>query len=399
MLTHSDSMAPSKPILYDYLDDGDQEESTAFAKQVESASAGLKIVHRYPTEFSRQIKTCVAGAFEANGLILDLRLDQTVHEVDDEKQRADYRAPALAQEIRTRAGETRTREYPIVLWSFDNRLQESYRREQTSHDLFDLIVVKDHLTDESIAREVGRKLIALAKGYPRIAEIKERHRQRKRWFHLLLGFEQEDEASFLDPHLLEHFDNSQIIRPVHEFARFIILQILDTPGPLIDRLTLAARLGLDLEASGDAEALLHKHFSQAQYTGVFDDGWERWWAFLVEEAWRTLDPPAESLRRLTAAERVKHLKATTGMKGLKLAQPVAPHYSTNYWTLCQKLRTPLDPRNGLLLNREKAHRWQDEQFVSFEAYKKRLVLNRDIDPIDRGRLERMKNDVRPKGSG
>ena len=86
------------------------------------------------------------------------------------------------------------------------------------------------------------------------------------------------------------------------------------------------------------------------------------------------------------------------MKGLKPSQPLHPSYSTNYWTICQKLRKPLDPRNGLLLNRvnrvnrEKAYRWQDEQFVSFEAYKQRLVVSRDIDPVDRGRLERMKEE-------
>lgn len=392
MPTASKSRTTAKPILYYYLDDGDQEESIAFAERVESVSSGLKILHRYPTEFSRQIKTFVDEAFEANGLILDLRLDQTVHEVDNEKQRADYRAPALAQEIRTRAGERRARECPIVLWSFDNRLQESYRRDHTSHDLFDLIVIKDEIQDESKAREIGQKLIALANGYLRIAEIRKNHAQRTRWLHLLLGFKQENEASFLDPHLLEHFDDSRLIRPVHEFARFIIREMLDTPGPLIDRLTLATRLGLDLETSEDARALIDKHFSQAQYNGVFGDGWERWWAFLVEEAWRTLDPNTESLRRLTAAERVSRLKATTKMKGLKPSQPLHPSYSTNYWTICQKLRKPLDPRNGLLLNREKAYRWQDELFVSFEAYKEGLVVSRAIDPVDRRRLERMKEE-------
>ena len=282
MPTISKSVATSKPILYYYLDDGDQEESTTFAKQVESVLSSLKILHMYPVEFSRQIKAYVGEAFKANGLILDLRLDQTAHEVDDEKQRADYRAPALAQEIRTRAGETRVSEYPIVLWSFDNRLQESYRRDHTSHDLFDLIVIKDHLKDELKAREVGRKLVALANGYPRIAEIRNSHIQRTGWFHLTSRFRSRREASFVDLHLLEHFDNSQLTRPVHEFARFIIHQILDTPGPLIDRLTLTARLGLDLEASEDAGALIDKCFSQAQYKGVFGDGWERWWAFILK---------------------------------------------------------------------------------------------------------------------
>lgn len=396
MSTTCNPIAATRPILYYYLDDGDEEESIAFAKEVESAVSILKITHKYPSEFSRQIEDFVGSDFQASGLILDLRLDQFPHEINDKQQRADYRAPALAQEIRTRAGEisakTRTSEYPIVLWSFDKRLQESFRRDHTSHDLFDLIVVKEELTDKSKAQEVGQKLIALANGYPRIAEIKNKHIKQTGWLHLLLGFAQEKEASFLDSRLLEHFDDSRLIRPVHEFARFLIRHMLDISGPLIDRLTLAARLGLDLEASRDAEALIDERFSQAKYNGVFGDGWERWWAFLVEETWRALAPDAEPLRKLTAAERVNYLKSATQMRRLNPSQPLQPSYNTNYWTVCQKLRQPLDPRNGLLLNYEKAYRWQDEQFVSFEAYKERLVTRRDIDPVDRERLERMKED-------
>ena len=111
MPTISKSVATSKPILYYYLDDGDQEESTTFAKQV--ATGHRRMPQRFPAEFSRQIKAYVGEAFKANGLILDLRLDQTAHEVDDEKQRADYRCSSSCTGNWTRAGETRSANTPL----------------------------------------------------------------------------------------------------------------------------------------------------------------------------------------------------------------------------------------------------------------------------------------------
>jgi len=380
------------PIHYLYLDDEDQEESTAFSERVENLTPGLKIHFDYPSEFTKQIKFIEGEKFNEDGLILDLRLDLKAHEVNGDKKQADYRAPSLAQEVRTRAAETRQGEFPIVLWSFDRRLKESYRRDQTSHDLFDLTVVKDELKDDARAREVGQQLLSLVRGYQTIARIRNEETRRIGWFYRILGFESEEEASFLDTRLLEHFDFSELTRPVQEYARFIIHHLLDVPGPLIDRLMLASRLGLDLSGSADAEALIKKHFSKAKYKGPFGDGWERWWAFLVEKKWRDLAHDARSLRSLNAAERVERLKAI-GLKGLKPAEPLNSDYSTRFWTICQKLKRPLDPRDGLLLNREKVYPWQEEQFVSFKAFEQRLkVYRRDISPIDRGRLDRMKQE-------
>ena len=384
------------PIRYRYLDDGPETESTAYSQVVAEAVKGLKIKHEYPVAFAKQIKSIVSR-FDADGLILDLRLDKEANEKGDEKDKVHYRAPALAQEIRTRAAEPRSRivEFPIVLWSLEDRLKILYSHDNAGRDLFDLTVVKENLGKE--AQEVGKKLVALARGYQEIAEVQTVSRRRHGWFYRLLGFETQGDAFFLDSQILEHFDYSQRAHSAYEVARFLIRQILDTPSPLIDRPTLAARLGLDLENSRDAEALFDKHFSQARYKGVFEGGWERWWAFLVEDAWHKLGVD-EPLRELTAETRIKRLKSATRTRELQPAQPLHPDYSTSYWTICQRLHKPLDPRNGLLLSHENVHRWQEEQFVSFEACDKRLVGPRDINPVDHGRLKRMKSERSPKSS-
>ena len=136
------------PILYYYLDDGTQDESTAFSNVVAKGTDGLAIKHAYPDAFATQMKSIESSQFDAHGLILDLRLDREANKIDGKTLKADYRAPALAQEIRTRAAESRTREFPIVLWSFEELLKASYLRDNTRHDLFDLTVVKDTLKDD-----------------------------------------------------------------------------------------------------------------------------------------------------------------------------------------------------------------------------------------------------------
>lgn len=378
-----------KPVLYIYLDDGDGEESVAFANAIQTVTPGLEINHEYPSDFSQQIKLFRGRSFTADGIILDLRLDQLAHEVDGNKQQADYRAPALAQEIRTRAAEKRYKEFPIVLMSFDRRLRESYRKDNTSHDLFDMIVVKEELQDD-FAQEVGRKLISLAKGYETIVAIRDSEKRRVDWFYRLLGFQHIEDASFLDPRLLGHFNSYEIKHPAHDYARFIIRHLLDRPGPLIGRGILAARLGLDLAASPDSEKLFNEYFDTAKYKGAFHEGWHCWWAFKIEEIWNQSNSGAKPLRTLKAEERVNYLKAVTGFRNLGAAAPLRPNHSTRYWTICRELDVPLDPKDGLLLNINKPFPWQIEQFVSFEAYKDRLITRRDIDPIDYGRLEMMK---------
>lgn len=377
-------------IKYVYLDDGDEAESTAYANALTNATPDLQIFHEYPKSFSSQIRQISGRSFSADGLLLDLRLDQTSHEADGERVRADFRAPALAQEIRTRTAEKHHREYPIALLSFDYRLKESYYRDHTSHDLFDIIIVKDELENELIAASYGRQLIALADGYRDIVRIRNAQETRVGWFHHLLGFNDSDEVAFLDPRLVGHFDSAAIKRPAHEYAGFIIRHLLRNRGPLIDDLVLAARLGIDFKASPDFQEMVARLFVDASYRGVFQSGWIRWWAFKVEKTWNEVASDAGPLRAISAVERVRKLKTLTGLRGLVPVQSLNEDYSTRFWTICERLKVPLDPRDGLLLRSTRPFPWYSDQFVSFEAYERRLVDRRDIDPIDHVRLELMK---------
>jgi hypothetical protein len=370
----------ASPITYLYLDDEAPDAVGPFRETVERRTEGLRINH---------------------GLILDLRLDQHPNwqergEGDRGAERANYRASTLAQEIRTRAAEDRRGEYPIVLWSTDRKLSDSYDRDDTSHDLFDLKSVKQSLRDPQKAEETGQQLRALVEGYRMISEIRDVVENRAGQFHRFLGLP--EPPGFLDERLLERFERPRLIRPAHEYARFILRHLLETPGPLIDKATLTARLGLSQGESPDADDLISTRFEQASYQGPFASGWPRWWESRVIDVWNELTGGGRPLRSLPASERVAALKEQTGLTRITAATPIEAGYSTRYWTVCQVTSRPLDPRDGFRLYRTRLHPWQEDLYVSVEAARPQVgrprITVKDIDPADRNRFEQ----ARPMGT-
>ena len=350
----------------------------------------LVIEHIHPKLYGKQIDYLVERNF--HGLILDLRLDMNP---DEEATKANYKAPTLAQEIRTRAAEYSSaaakrgqEEYPIVLWSTDNRLDISYNRDHTSHDLFDLLCVKEHIVsdeqevpEEKKAPWVAKRLLALADGYDKIAEVRNEFGRKKEQFFRFLGFD--DVPDFLDDRLvkLAPFGPRRLYRPIHEYARFIRRELLETTGPLIDKPTLAARLGIDISLSPAFDFLLEEHFTEAAYLGPFAQGWPRWWAQRVEDMWRKLMGQGESddfFRSIPADERVKRLRKCTGLNGLHAAVPLIEGGSTRYWVVCRATQRPLDPREGFVLESRGQFPWQGDEYVSLHAVRKGFLARKKL---------------------
>lgn len=399
------------PRTFLYLDDEEPEVVRPFIREVERGADGVVIELAHPRPYRDQIDALMGGKFD--GLILDLRLDQYAGwKAEGGAEKADYRASTLAQEIRTRAAENSSTaaergrgEYPIVLWSTDERLDASYARDHTSHDLFDLLCVKGHIMsdDEDVADEkkapwVAKRLLALAEGYDFIAEVRNDVGRKRGHFFRFLGFE--TRPDFLDERLadLDPFDQRLLFRPAHEYARFIRRELLDVTGPLIDKVTLAARLGLDLEQSRDADRLIEEHFGDASYSGPFAQGWPRWWAGRIEDVWRSLTgqgASAPSLRSLPAFERVGLLREQTGLKRLRAAAPLTEGGSTRYWVACRATGRPLDPRDGFVLDTRKHFPWQGDEYVSLHAVLRGLLRDKDLvlSPSERKRAERARRRV------
>lgn len=364
---------------YLYLDDAERYQLEPFVEPINRLTDGPSIELEKPKKFDGQVEAL--KTFNFDGLILDLLLHQTANE---QGEKANYRGTTLAQHLRTLGTEGTLKEFPIVLWSDANKLKRAYDSDASAHDLFDMACRKEDLVEEEARTRAARRLESLVTGYATIRQF----RASTDRLHRFLGLES---VGTLDPRIDEFFSIQGKRPPIHEYARFVLKELLLVQGVLIDEQVLAARLGVDTETSSDWNRLKDL-LDSSKYQGVFKEGWPRWWASDIEVWWRSLDDAVPVLRSTPASERVRLIDEHTGLQALSAAQPVAEGYSTAYWTVCQATRKPLDPRDGLIIDRPSARLWQDKLYVSLEA-----ELNRDrqlkglrLDLLDKERLPRLK---------
>lgn len=368
---------------YLYLDDAEFEQIQSFTEAIKQQQKELSIKHQKPKRFDEEIEK-LAQAFnnrEFDRLILDLWLHQFVNE---KGERANYRATTLAQQIRTLGTEGKLKEFPIALWSDDQKLKKSYSADESAHDLFDLVCPKEDLAEKAKRSLIALQLESLVVGYEEIRDIRKKNTR----LYKFLGFSELPE--FLDPRINEFLEAREGRPPVHEYARFILKELLSVQGVLIDERTLAARLGVDYETS-ESWAKLKDCLEESKYIGVFKEGWLRWWAASLENWWRSLSADMPSLRTTPASERIKLIREHTKLRELTAAKPIGESYSEAYWTVCQATHKPLDPRDGLIIDRPNAKLWQDKLYVSLEAElnRERQLKGLKLDPIDKGRRPKL----------
>lgn len=371
-------------IRYLYLDDESEQSVKPVIDMLKRREPDLGIEYGFPAEFSEQIKAIKKNAYD--GLILDLRLDQLS---SGDKRKAGYGAYSLAQELRSRATEGRMHEFPIMLCSSELKLRVSLGKDNTSHDLFDDLYLKEELPDKSAM--VAKRLVSLARGYQTIAALVG---TKGVPFYKILSID-ENFASMLDPRIFSRFGESSSRYPIHEYARFILTEMLTILGPLVSEEMVAARLGVNISSSSDW-VKLKEQISTTKYAGPFADGWERWWWPKVEKWWQRLSPSERSLQLLPASKRVEILRKQTKLAGLEIANPVDVGYSECFWTLCSALARPLDPLDGFIVAGEEPRPWQERRYISIKAAVERTGYTEGlrVAPIERERLLRYKEAVK-----
>lgn len=333
---------------------------------------GLAVVACAPAPFDEEV-TLIAQS-NADGLLLDLRLDD-VPNIDGVRVR--YRAVALAQELRTRMTEGDIKPLPIVLWSVESKFQRSFSTDRTAHDLFDLVVSKTRVPTE--AEPMVRKLTALAAGYPWIHELLEE--KSSTFWQQVLGLG-EHEGSLLDSRVgVELMQGA----PTHDYARYIVADLLETSGPLVDEPLVAARLGVDLASEGWAK--VRAWLDPTAYRGAFASGWQRWWWYQVETMLRGAF--TEPFRNLPAEERVAGLQKL--LRTRKLVAPPVPSGATGtrYWYVCAAAATPVDPVDAVLVESSERKVWQDRVYVSKHAVVNRRLAAKGlrIHPLEQPRVD------------
>lgn len=313
-----------------------------------------------------------------DGLILDLKLDDLPN---SNQIRANFRGTSLAQEIRTRQKEGILKSFPIILFSANDKVQLAL--ENSGSDLFDICIDKSSINNDSFAIYTPQ-MIALANGYKILRETS--------LLDKILG----TDISLFDSRFVSEVDDYRK-SPEHVQSRFLITQLFDKQGLLINENVLAARLGIDKDLSKDW-TLLKQSILVAKYTGVFSEGWQRWWMHLVDKWWTETIKADSYLRSTPANERVDKIKEKLKLDQLIVAQKIDKSESDEFWTICKGYNRPLDPIDGLLVQgQDNLYPWQEPEYVSVDAALKRKNISnwKDVADIEKEHFDELKVIFRP----
>lgn len=303
---------------------------------------------------------------EFDAVIFDYQLDDAAN---DDGEKGNIKAPALAQHLRTEATsiENGLKDLPFILCSTDDKLQKTYTSDKTSHDLFDLRFRKD----KGDLLEVSEQIVGLIEGYKLIESTND--------FNAILNYD----INKLDERIFSRFTSGNSHTPPHEYARTILKDLLYINGPLIDSETLAARLGIDFEKSNDWDTVKNEVFKDAKYSGSFSNGWERWWMNSITEMFLALT--GENLASVAAPSRLQLLIDSTDLQNLTLAERIEGCNSYRYWTVCKSYNKPLDPREGFkAASKQEPKPWQEYSYISKDGAIKRINFDEglDVHPTD-----------------
>lgn len=298
--------------------------------------------------FENVCKMIGEGLINGNydGIILDLCLDGTG------ANSLYFKAPPLAQQIRTLSSEGKIKHIPVVLCS-TNENYELYIKDSTSHDLFDSFINKTTISFE----KESLKLQSLAEGYKLLNDnrLKEVYLNRT-------DFEALDDRviDFLSGEKLSSFD----------IAQRILKDLFYYSGILIDEYVMAARLGIDIKTSSIGWNKLKEELKRfASYNGVFSKGWSRFWADKVN-AFFMEQSEGNPYQIMTANERVEILQKA-GYDNLIPAKPIQYNNSTYYDTVCLVSKCPMDSMEGIPVEDIMSMKpWQENHYVSFFALAK-----------------------------
>jgi hypothetical protein len=262
-------------------------------------------------------------------------------------------APTIASTLRSLIALEgfNAKERPIVLMSNKDNIVNSYRKDYTSHDLFDYAITKDNATKNCTEKFIN-KCISFIEAYKKIKKVK---------FNL-------PDILNVDKVLIHsklYFYLNENNKSEYEYSRFIFEHLIRCSGMLIGEDILSARLGVSKD-SHDWEELKIK-LDSFKYKGIFSNSYNRWWMNSIDYWWvNTLDQKY-SLIYHNAEERVKILKDKLNLD-LKTVISSDKNLSSNYWTICKQTKLPIDPFDGIELLEEEFMVWQDKDYVSIDGY-------------------------------
>lgn len=277
---------------------------------------------------------------------LDYRLDETAASLLADQT---FKGSALAQHLRDASIEAPEWDFAIVLVSNEDKIRNLFKPDQTAHDLFDRVYVKDHINNQR--GTVRQELLSLCAAYNHL-------RQKGGQYDLgeLMSAEPDDRPA-IDVQALT-LGLTEAKAP-HVVVKLILKDLIDRPGPLIDLDDVCAHLGVSKHSSEKVAEALGTY--RANYRGLFGDAWPRWWSHRVE----TFAQEVFSTRAtgLSASERARLLTERLGPGFHAAISPWSGSANELIATACASCRRGTEMRHSV---------------AAFEAYLPRFARRRRI---------------------
>jgi hypothetical protein len=358
---------------------------------IESTLRRLVTVGKVPIDLRRPVADWtgeVAAVHKAmttdryTGLLIDFRLDET-HQ--GKKTKTDgmivrYTAESLVSELRRRSVEGgKDESYPIILWSTAKFLKRFYELNPGYVVSYDAIWDKERLARDMAG--YGRRLTSLSQGYQTLTVSL---RKGKADMKTLLGTGEMSVLTEFDQFIQK---KAQGNRYAFQYALFILHDVLEANGPLIDTATLQAFLGIAEWPGKSWTTALSVLGKEIIYQGVFSTFYHRFWRQKVLQALEGLTGVSSWLS-LAAEERVLLLKRRLKRVRIAAAQPLGKGYSTDYDCACAITRRPLAKRNGFRLLDSRPLPWKEPEYVAGVTYRLKFSELSKTRPLEAEEKER-----------
>lgn len=319
--------------------DDHPEAAMSFADQLND-SGRIRVAVVTPAEARNLL---LGGESEPAGVLMDVDLSRIPGEVGT--------GPGIAQDIRTKQKAREAKEFPIVRFSAAEPWARNICGDPSSDDLFELSIIKDDFKFfefQIVGQLIGlRELYDVLNNFFADAENPDKH------FEKLFGTTADNISEWVHDGFVSKLLTGISHAPHVAAAVYCKLFLLPT-GLLIDEDTLALRLGVDKNASGEAWGNLKALLGDHKYVGVGHANFTRWWARGMENWWFDKIDSDEPLSSRTVQDRVNLIEKGTDVRGLKAIQPPDGQTSTRYWRFCRlglEMRPseliPVDPSDAV----------------------------------------------------
>lgn len=343
----------------------------------------LVVSAHQPKEWEDILKFITSKQDQFDGILFDWNLSNK----NEDGNSANFDIEALSQQIKRNIIEKKglKKDFPILLCSANYKFSRIFKKELTSHDLFDKIYEKDEFNDHT--ESVINELISLAKGYKFISKNLTKSAPVKSCESIL----KLNDSIIVDYRVEEYLKNLiKEGKPVHEVGRFILDKLVKNNGILVDQYLLASRFGVDIinandEVKEDWQTFLTK-IDKLKYKGAFNDFIGKWWMRPIVDWW--YKKFKVQLGSLDAKERVEFINDKYNLS-LVPASKTEKSKSSLFWVVCEESKRPIAIEDGILLPPDlNTSPWEEDKYLSVDK-----AIERDsksIHPLERDRLKKLK---------